>query len=265
MIVRESISSRQNSKIKQLILLQKSRNRHLDGLFVIEGLKEIEKANFSGYHFKSLFFCPQIISADKVAQFISGQSDCQIFEVTRDVYEKIAYRENTGGIVVLAKMKEQLASFEVVENPLYLVIEGVEKPGNLGAIYRTADAVGVDAVIICDPKADIYNPNAIRASLGCVFTVPTFITTVAEAIALLKANGVQVVTTYLKAAVPYDQVDYKQPTAIVMGTEATGISDEWLAASDFHIIIPMRGAADSMNVSVSTAVVVFEARRQRGF
>jgi len=265
MMVKESITSRQNAKVKHLISLQKSRIRYLERLFVIEGIKEIEKALLSGYRFKEVYFCPQIIPFDSVLKQFGRLPECPVYELSRDVYQKIAYRENTEGIVVLAEMPENSHTLAPNNNPLYLVIEGVEKPGNLGAIYRTADAAGIDAVIICDPKADLYNPNAIRASLGCVFTVPTLITTNAKAIAMLKARDIQVVSTYLKAAIPYHHADFNRPTAIVMGTEATGITQEWVEASDYHIIIPMQGMADSMNVSVSTAVVVFEARRQRGF
>lgn len=265
MIVKEVITSRHNTKVKRLLSLQKSRIRSSERLFVIEGIKEIEKAFLSGYRIKELFFCSEIISVNSVIKLFGGVPECPVYEFSRDVYQKIAYRENTEGLVALTEMPEHTQGLKAHNNPLYLVLEGVEKPGNLGAIYRTADAAGIDAIILCDPRADIYNPNAIRASLGCVFTVPTVITSNTEAIAMLKANEIQIVSTYLKAAIPYYEVNFHQPTAIVMGTEATGITQKWVEASDYHIIIPMRGMADSMNVSVSTAVVVFEARRQRGF
>lgn len=266
MQVSELITSRQNPKVKHLVRLQKSHTRSQEQLFVIEGLKEIEKAVTAGYSFESIFFCSKIISPSELLKLIPHQNEASTFEVSMDVYKKMAYRENSGGVVVISKMKEhRIGGLRVRETPLYLVVEGVEKPGNLGAIYRTADAAGVDAVIICDPKTDIYNPNTVRASLGCVFTVHTVVTDSLSAMSWLKKHNIQVLCTYLQAAIPYHTADFKLSTAIVMGTEATGISDEWIQASDANIIIPMRGSADSMNVSVSTAIVVFEAMRQRGF
>ncbi len=262
----EVITSRQNQRIKHLLRLQKRQTRALEKLFVIEGLKEIEKAIHAGYGLESVFFCSKIITLPELRNLIPNLSDAATFEVSGDVFEKIAYRENSGGVVVVAREKEhKLPALATGTTPLYLVIEGVEKPGNLGAIYRTADAAGVDAIIVCDPKADLYNPNVVRASLGCVFTVPTAISDNAETIDWLKKHKIQILSTYLKAAIPYHTADFTQPTAIVMGTEATGISDDWVQSSDAHIIIPMKGMADSMNVSVSTAIVVFEAMRQRGF
>jgi RNA methyltransferase, TrmH family len=262
----ETITSRQNPKIKNLILLQKHSERQQQNLFTLEGIKEIEKAVDTGYQFDSVFFFPKLIDKMELSSLFYNKLPKQVYEVNADVYEKIAYRENSGGIVALAKPKQHTIDLlKLSENPLLLVIESVEKPGNLGAIYRTADAAGIDAIIICDPKTDLYNPNAIRASLGCVFTVPTALTTSLEAIQWLKKQNIQIFCTYLKASVPYHTIDYTKPSAIVMGTEATGISKIWVDAADANIIIPMRGAADSMNVSTSTAVMVFEACRQRGF
>jgi len=262
----EIITSRQNQRIKHLLRLQKRQVRAEEGLFVIEGLKEIEKAVHAGYQPDSVYFCSKITPLSELRKLIPGLSESIAFEVSADVFEKIAYRENSGGVVMVAKEKEhKLQTLAKVVNPLYLVIEGIEKPGNLGAIYRTADAAGVDAIIVCDQKADLYNPNVVRASLGCVFTVPTAIAGNAETISWLKNRKIRILSTYLKAAIPYHTADYTKPTAIVMGTEATGISDDWIDASDANIIIPMKGMADSMNVSVSTAIVVFEAMRQRDF
>lgn len=262
----ERISSRNNPKIKNIVQLQKHSERQNQGVFIVEGLKEIEKAIWAGYQFSAVFFLPKLIEFESVKRFFGKALPSSIYEITADVYEKIAYRENTGGIVTLAKSKTHgLNNHKVGLNPFYLVIEGVEKPGTLGAIYRTADAAGVDAIIICGSGTDIYNPNAIRASLGCVFTVPTILTNTGEAIGFLKQNKVQVFCTYLNASMPYHSVDFTRPSAIVMGTEATGISELWIEAADANIIIPMRGAADSMNVSTSAAVLIFEVRRQRGF
>ncbi|MDP4207104.1 MAG: RNA methyltransferase, partial [Bacteroidota bacterium] len=186
--------------------------------------------------------------------------------VSRDVYEKIAYRENSGGIVALARPRQhQLEDIPLSNVPLLLVLESVEKPGNLGALLRTADAAGLDGVIVCDPQTDLYNPNVVRSSIGCLFSVPVAICNSSEAIEWMRTKGITIYCTYLQAAVPYHTVDFKRPSAIVMGTEADGITPLWVKAADQNIIIPMRGDADSMNVSTSAAVVVFEACRQRDF
>jgi len=262
----EIITSRQNPKVKNINLLQKHSERQTQNLFVLEGIKEIEKAVKAGYQFDSVFFLPKLIDKIALSLLFNNKWPKQIFEVNADVYEKIAYRENSGGIVALARPNlHTIDLLEITKKPLFLVIESVEKPGNLGAIYRTADAAGIDAIIICDPKTDLYNPNAIRASLGCVFTVPTVLTTSSEAINWLKNQKIEIFCTYLKASVPYHTIDYTHSSAIVMGTEATGISQIWVDAADANIIIPMRGYADSMNVSTSAAVLIFEACRQRGF
>lgn len=262
----EQITSRQNPRIKNLVHLQKSKERRKQGLFTVEGIKEIEKVVASGYQLHSVFYCPDIIFPSQVDDLFGANLPREVFEVSRDVYNRIAYREDSGGVVALASPREHnLQDLKPGINPLILVIEGVEKPGNIGAIYRTADAAGISAIILCDSATDLYNPNTIRASLGCVFTIPTAICSSQEAIKWLKGNSIQIMASYLKAATPYHKADYKKPTAIVMGTEATGITNLWVNAADANIIIPMRGAADSMNVSTATAVLVFEACRQRDF
>jgi TrmH family RNA methyltransferase len=262
----EKISSKQNARIKNLGHLEKSSVRYTENLFIIEGIKEIEKALWADYEFDQLYFLPKLISLAEIQTLFNEKLPTQIFEVTEEVYSKIAYRENSGGMVAVAKMKKHdIFLHKPKPNSLYLVIEGVEKPGNIGAIYRTADAAGIDGVLLCDAKAEIYNPNAIRASLGCVFSVPTFVIESEKAIEWLNKNQISIFCTYLKAAKPYHTIDYTQSSAIVVGTEATGISPVWVQAAHANIIIPMRGVADSMNVSTSTAVVLFEACRQRNF
>ncbi|OIP02004.1 MAG: rRNA methyltransferase [Bacteroidetes bacterium CG2_30_33_31] len=262
----ESIESRQNQKIKNLIKLQKRQERLEQGLFIIEGIKELEKAIAGGYQIDSIFFCSAIISKNNFEEIKSKISSSKFYEVNKDIFSKIAYRESTGGIIATAKPKNhELNKFSLAKNPLLLVLEGIEKPGNIGAIYRTADAAGIDAIILCDAKADIYNPNAIRASIGTVFNVPTIISSSVEAISWLNANEISIFSTYLQAALPYQNANFKGPMAIVMGTEATGISQQWIDSATSKIIIPMAGKADSLNVSTATAIVLFEARRQRDF
>jgi TrmH family RNA methyltransferase len=187
-----------------------------------------------------------------------------VIPVSREVFEKLAVREDSGGVLAVAEMKPHgLEQISLSKNPLLLILEGVEKPGNLGAILRTADAAGVDAVIICDPQTDFYNPNVIRSSVGCVFTKQIAAASSEQTIAWLKKNNIDIYCTYLSASQIYHQVNYRKPSAIVMGTEATGLSETWVKNATANIIIPMHGKIDSMNVSNAAAVVVFEAVRQR--
>jgi len=259
-----TITSTQNPKIKSLLALQKPRERRKQGLFVIEGLKEIALALEAGYRIGNLFFCDELVSAGQLEKLNPG--DKLLIPVSRDVFDRIAVRENSGGVIAVAEQKtHRLGAIKLSENPLVLVLESVEKPGNLGAILRTADAAGLDAVIICDPQTDFYNPNVIRSSIGCVFTMQVASATSEETLGWLESNGITVYSTYLEASRPYHEVDYTQPSAIVMGTEATGLSDIWITEKQNPIIIPMAGRIDSMNVSTAAAVIVFEARRQRGF
>jgi TrmH family RNA methyltransferase len=259
-----TITSTQNPKIKNLIALDKPRERKKQCLFVIEGKKEIAMALNAGYKMGNLFFCEELIARKELEAL--GASDKLLVPVSKEVFEKIAIRENSGGVLAVAEQKiHRLEDIQLSANPLILILESVEKPGNLGAILRTADAAGVDAVIICDPQTDFYNPNVIRSSIGCLFTVATASATSQDTLQWLATNKIGIYCTYLKASQPYHLIDYKKPSAIVMGTESTGLSDSWIKASTANIIIPMQGAIDSMNVSTAAAVVVFEAKRQRGF
>lgn len=257
-----TITSAQNPKIKSLLALGKPRERKLRGLFVIEGRKEIGLAIEAGYLMESLFFCDALISQETLDAF--GLPDNVRVPVSKEVFEKIAIRESTGGVLAIARQKShRLDAIKLSPIPLILVLEAVEKPGNLGAILRTADAAGLDAVIICDPKTDFYNPNVIRSSVGCLFTSQVASATSDDTIAWLRRHKITAYSTYLKASQPYDAVDYTRPSAIVMGTEATGLSAVWVTEDQNPIIIPMQGRIDSMNVSTAAAVVVFEALRQR--
>ena len=256
------ISSTQNPKIKSLLSLEKPRERRKQQLFLIEGQREIRWALDAGYTIGNLFYCEGLVTPGELPEPL--RSDKLLVPVSKEVFDKIAVRENTGGVVAVAQMKtHDLRDLKLSANPLVVVVEAVEKPGNLGALLRTADAAGVDAVIICDPQTDFYNPNVIRSSVGTLFTVPVASATSEEAIAWLTKNKITLFTTYLKGSRVYHQEDYRKPSAIVMGTEATGLSDIWVNASKHHIIIPMQGKIDSMNVSTAAAVVIFEAVRQR--
>jgi RNA methyltransferase, TrmH family len=258
------ITSLQNPKIKNVVALEKARERKAQNVFIIEGLKELSLATESGYRFKTVYFCPAIISEEKISELIRDRN--LLLPVHESVFEKIAYRESTGGIIAIAEQKQhRLEDIKLSKEPLVLILESVEKPGNLGAILRTADAAGVDAVIICDPQTDFYNPNVIRSSVGCVFTRQIASASSDQTISWLKQHNIKIYCTYLQASKPYHELDYLKGCAIVMGTEATGLSKLWVESSDTNIIIPMQGKIDSMNVSTAAAVVIFEAKRQRNF
>jgi len=184
--------------------------------------------------------------------------------VTPQVYARMAYRDSTEGVVALVEQRRQvLDSLSLGQAPLIVVLESVEKPGNLGAVLRSADAAGADAVIVCDPLTDIYNPNLIRSSIGAVFTVPCVACTSEQCIDWLRQHDISILTAQLQDSSPYYSTDMRRPTAIVMGTESTGLTQQWRRAATAHIRIPMLGRLDSLNVSVSAAILLFEAVRQR--
>lgn len=247
------ITSVQNARIKHVVALQqKSSLRREEGLFVVEGQREIEHCIACGYEIVELF----------VRDGLDVERDH--FVVTPQVYEKMAYRESTEGIIAVAKCKEhRLKDLHLKEKPLVVVIESVEKPGNLGAILRTAEAAGVDAVMVCDPLTDLYNPNLIRASIGGVFSVPVAVCNSKDCIAFLKEHKIRILTAQLQDSYDYYDYDMHEATAIVMGTESTGLTQQWREAADAHIRIPMLGRLDSLNVSVSAAILMYEAVRQR--
>ncbi|MBP5625417.1 MAG: RNA methyltransferase [Bacteroidales bacterium] len=291
----ELITSPSNPKIKRLLALQqKSSARREAGLFVVEGQRELQHCIDSGFEIDSIFICPEVETAaapenrshprlrkrEGPASEGSGRGPAQpdvfrgwpprnegqtkVFEVSEEVYAKIAMRESTEGVIAEVRAKERkLEELALPENPLVVVLERVEKPGNLGAVLRSADAAGVDAVLFCDPLTDLWNPNLIRASIGAVFTVPCVACSSAEAIAFLKARGIRILTAQLQDSSLYYDCDMTVGTALVMGTEATGLTDAWRQAADAHIRIPMLGRLDSLNVSVSAAILLFEAVRQR--
>jgi len=256
------LTSVQNPKIKHLLSLNKARERKTQGLFIIEGTKELSLAVRAHYVIESIFYCPDLVDENEFATL--GLPHGLLLSVSANVFQKIAYRESTGGVIAIAHQKTHtLSGLMLSKKPLILILEAVEKPGNLGAILRTADAGGIDAVVICDPLTDFYNPNVIRSSVGCVFTQQAACASTAETWRWLRQQQVKVFCTDLKGAMPYTEANYNQPCAIVMGTESTGLTKLWTDSSDSNIIIPMRGVIDSMNVSVAAAVVTFEALRQR--
>ncbi|WP_353778569.1 TrmH family RNA methyltransferase [Winogradskyella sp. 3972H.M.0a.05] len=257
------ITSTQNSFIKQLVQLkEKSRERKKSGTFLIEGKRELSLAIKGGYTIETLLFVPDLFSETEANALSRYNIDC--IEIAKEVYEKLAHRDTTEGVVAVAQSKNHhLDQLNLGDSPLILVAEAPEKPGNIGALLRTADAANVDAVIIANPKSDLYNPNIIRSSVGCVFTNTIAVGTTSEVIDYLKANNINIYCAALQASNNYTAENYTKSTAIVVGTEATGLSEDWLNASTQNIIIPMQGVIDSMNVSVAAGILIFEAIRQR--
>ena len=292
----ELLTSAQNPKFKRLVALrEKSRLRRDEGVFVVEGRRELEHCLEAGFEVETVFVCPEIADSAAGATLPSGvrpadsphhpsgavpplpNRGCYVpqgeyprslgpktFELSKELYAKVAYREGTEGVLAIVRSRKlRLEDLKLGSKPLIMVLEGVEKPGNLGAVLRSADAAGADAVIVCDPLTDLWNPNLIRASIGAVFTVPTVCCSSQEAIAWLKARGIRILTAQLQDSSAYYDCDMTGPTAIVMGTEATGLTDPWRQAADAHVLIPMLGRLDSLNVSVSAAILLYEAVRQR--
>ncbi|WP_369752392.1 TrmH family RNA methyltransferase [Flavobacterium sp. WC2409] len=260
----KQITSIQNPFIKSLVLLQeKAKNRKQSGTFLMEGKREISLAQKGGYELETVLFYPEICSENEAKKLAPNT---ELIEINKEVFQKLAYRDTTEGILAVAKTKSmQLTDLKLSENPLILVAEAPEKPGNIGALLRTADAANLDAVIIANPKSDLYNPNIVRSSVGCLFTNQIATGTTAEIISFLKKRNINFYCATLQNSTSYHTQDYTTPTALVVGTEATGLTQEWRDAATQNIIIPMQGEIDSMNVSVAAAILIFEAKRQRGF
>jgi TrmH family RNA methyltransferase len=261
----KQITSIQNPFIKSLVQLQeKAKARRQSGTFLIEGKREIELAIKGKYEIETLLFLPELISNDYLSKLSKNQID--LIEINKEVYQKLAYRDTTEGILAVAKTKSlALSDLKLPENPLILVMESIEKPGNIGAMLRTCDAAKIDAVILANSKTDLYNPNIVRSSVGCLFTNQIATATTEETIAFLKEKNIAIFGANLQNSNSYHTQDYTIPSALVVGTEATGLTQPWRDNATQNIIIPMQGEIDSMNVSVAAAILLFEAKRQRGF
>ena len=262
----KQITSAQNPFIKSLIQLQeKAKARKQSGTFLIEGIRETELAVKGNYEIETVLFLPELVSETQLKKIVSS-SAVENIEISKEVYQKLAYRDTTEGILAVAKSKSLLLSdLKLPENPLILVMEAIEKPGNIGAVLRTCDAAKIDAVIIADPKTDLYNPNIVRSSVGCLFTNQIATGSTEEVIDFLIQNNINFYSATLQNSTSYHTQDYTTATALVVGTEATGLSQLWREKATQNIIIPMQGEIDSMNVSVAAAILIFEAKRQRGF
>ncbi len=254
------ITSLQNERVKHLVKLRDDRRqRQRDGLMIVEGRDEINLALAAGHQPHTLITCPDLAGSP-----LAGP-DAEMLTVTAPVFDKISYRENPDGwMAVFPLPRRSLADVPLGEAPLLIVAESVEKPGNLGAILRTADAAGVDALLVCDPRVDLYGPNVVRASRGTVFSVPSVEASSSETFDFLQRRGIRVLAATPSATESYTAQDMRGPVAIAVGTEDEGLSDFWLQRADARVLIPMFGKVNSLNVSIATALIVYEAVRQRG-
>lgn len=260
------ITSLQNPRIKSVVRLRKRRERDRLGLMLVEGLRELSRALDAGIAVEEVFICPSRSTGKEEKSPVGayGLEGVKVFEVSSRVFAKLAYREASSSLVAVARKRtHELESLPAVDNPFYLVVDAVEKPGNLGAILRSADAAGTAGLIVSDPGTDLYNPNIIRSSLGTVFTVPVAVADAAKAVEWLQRRNIRIFAASPEGSVSYTGADLASPCAIVVGREDLGLSDTWLEAADQRILIPMKGRADSLNVSAAAAVLLYEAVRQR--
>ncbi len=260
------ISSTKNPLIKEVLRLQqKSSYRKKTRKFVVEGRREVRLALDASYKFDYLLIQPEILGLDYLQQLKSKyQLDAEIIEISLEVYKRLAYRDSTEGILGVGLWKDHsFSQLKLSKNPLLLIAENIEKPGNIGAMLRTADAANLDALVIANPITDLYNPNIIRSSVGGVFTVPVVLAQTSEVIEYLKSKNIKLFAATLQNSNAYFKEDYTKPAAIAVGSEAQGLTEEMRRAAYKNILIPMEGKLDSLNVSVSAAILIFEAKRQR--
>lgn len=265
----KELTSTQNAYIKELVLLkEKSKARKKSNQFLIEGVREISLALQGGYHLHSLLVYAELFTEKQLNNLLkSTNQNPEIIFISKEIYKKLAHRDTTEGVLAVAKNKNLALQNVVLKNkkPLILVAEAPEKPGNIGALLRTADAANLDAILIANPKTDIYNPNIIRSSVGCVFTNQVATGSTKDIITFLKEKNIAIYSAILQEAQNYQTQDYTNACAIIVGTEAEGLSNTWREASVQNIKIPMQGVIDSMNVSVAAGILIFEAKRQRKF
>lgn len=277
MVSAELITSLQNPRVKQLVKLRDRRPRDEAGVFLVEGYRQIRRALEKGVRLTELYVCPEWYLGDQgnEPELIekARAAGAKVFQLTRDAFAKVAYRERPDGLLAvapqwrrtLADLESSLAAKESAKaEPFLLVVEAIEKPGNLGTILRSADAAGVDALIVCDAVTDLFNPNVVRASTGVLFSVPVIIAGSEEVREWLRARRIRAVATTPSAKALHTDTDLRGAMAIVMGSEQYGLSDYWLREADERVRIPMAGQADSLNVAMATIITLFEAVRQRG-
>lgn len=265
----EVITSLQNPRVKQLVKLRDRRPRDQAQQFLVEGYRQIRRALDRGFAPVELYHCPDWYPGDQgnEAQLLAdaAAAGARVWQLSAPAFAKVAYRERPDGLLaVLPQWRRELDDLTLSANPFLLVVEAIEKPGNLGTILRSADAAGVDGLIVCDPVTDLFNPNVVRASTGVLFAVPVVIAESGAVRAWLRQKGVRSVATTPAAEGLHTDADLSGPLALVMGSEQYGLSDTWLAEADQTVRIPMAGQADSLNVAMATIITLFEAVRQRG-
>ena len=266
------ITSLRNPRVQEAVRLREARSRRKMRRILIDGSSELRRAIAAGVNIEVLFYCPELCRDDVLSSFVqslakieSNNAPAELLEVSESVFAKLSFGHRAEGFVAVASEPQRtLDDLRLPAMPLVAVLEGVEKPGNVGAVLRSADGAGIDAVIVADPCTDLYNPNAIRASLGTIFSIPVVQATSAEAFAWLVRLGVQIVAARVDGNISYTSVDLRQPTAFVLGSEADGLSALWHVKEVTTVSLPMLGSADSLNVSAAAAVLFYEARRQRG-
>jgi RNA methyltransferase, TrmH family len=262
----EKITSLQNPRVKQLVRLRERRERDELGLFLIEGYREVRRALEKGIPLRELYFAPGWFLGENEPGLIeqARAAGAQLFELSQEAFSKVSYRDRPDGLLAVApQWKRQLDELPLATAPFLLVVESIEKPGNLGTILRSADAAGVDAVIVCDAVTDVFNPNVVRSSTGVLFSVPVVLADSKTVRAWLAKKGIRAVATTPDTPNLYTATDLRGPLAIVMGSEQYGLSEFWLKESDALVRIPMAGQADSLNVAMATIITLFEAVRQR--
>jgi RNA methyltransferase, TrmH family len=263
----ETITSLQNPRLKRLVRLRDRRARDEEKAFLVEGYREVRRALEKKVALEEVYFCRDWFLGENEPALLAGAeaAGARLFELSKDAFAKVAYRERPDGILAVApQWQRALSDLSLSEKPLLLVVEAIEKPGNLGTILRSADAAGCDAVIVCDPVTDLFNPNVVRASTGVLFSVPCVVAESAAVLAWLKARRIRTVATTPSAKDLYSDSDLTGPLAVVMGSEQYGLSEFWLGNADLPVRIPMAGQADSLNVAMAALVTLFEAVRQRG-
>jgi len=262
-----TITSLHNPRVKAAVRLRDARHRQKQGRILIDGARELARAIAADVALCEVFVCRALCTSEDARRLLGKLPDCgaRILDVTESVFEKLAFGERAEGVLAVAATPDAaLSSITLPDNPLVAVLEGVQKPGNVGAVLRSADAAGLSAVIVADPQTDLHNPNAIRASLGTIFTLPVAAATTDQTMDWLRRQRLAVYAARVDAARTYTEVNFRGPTAIVLGSEAEGLSRAWHAADVTAIRLPMLGVADSLNVSATAAVLFYEVLRQRG-
>ena len=260
------ITSMQNARVKHLVRLRTRRHRDAEGLFTIEGYRELARAVSAGVEIIEVGYCPSLFlgSNEQTLLEAAESGGARLVEYAEEPFRKVSYRDRPEGLIATARQfPTGLDHLRLGDTPLILVVESIEKPGNLGTMLRTADAAGVDAVVVCDPTTDPFNPNVVRASIGCVFVVPLAIASTTEALAWLSAAGVQTFAATPAAERLHWEADYTGSSALAIGSEQYGLSDTFLEAADVRVRMPMLGEADSLNAAMAAGVMLYEAVRQR--